>query len=94
MGQLPILVNDNKFLRRITVRAYCVEEAAQSVALAIFVKMIEASSKFNLKIWNEYVDSDEAPFDNMYSQVSFTVLYKDEEDRDAFINLINTGEFL
>lgn len=94
MGQLPILVSDNKFLRRINVRAYCVEEAAEKVALMIFIRMIEASSKFNLKIWNEYVEEDNSPFANMYSEVSFTVLYKDKEDRDKFVNLINSGDFL
>ena len=94
MGQLPIVVSENKLLRRINVRAYCDKKEAEKVAITIFVMMIMASSKFNLKLWNEYVEDEDSPFSNMYSEVSFTVLYKDEESKENFLNIINNGSFL
>lgn len=94
MGMIRMKIEDDKLLKRITIRAQCIDEESEKVAILLLCRSIEESPKFNVRVWNEYIEDDEKSGIPLYSTVSITVLYNDETAKNNFLEFIKNIHFL
>lgn len=88
MNTLIVKVDENDLIRSITTRVYCKNEFEKTIALSFAVRILEQAEFINVRECNEAVEEEYplpvyAPF-----KVSFSVLYKDEEARKKFLELL------
>ena len=83
-----IKVEEERLFHRITVRIAYFDEFSLVCALIFACYVIERAENLEVKLWDSYVE--EQMWNEIFMQnVSFSVLYKDDNARDNFLKLVS-----
>lgn len=92
MGAIICSVEENRLLRRITVRQFCKDEELKALAIVLAVVTLEKIEQMeDLKLYEgQYVENREnsSYFSRMPIEVSYSVLYRTDDAKKKLLKLI------
>ena len=88
MNYIILGIEEDKLIRNMIVRVLCANRAAYKVGILIAVHVLEEAEKIDVKPY--YVERVEKAIvhASMPYAISFSVLYKDKEAREKFIDIV------
>lgn len=84
---IVVRVEENRLMHWITVRAFCLDVHVERIAIGIAITMLDFASKVDVVPIASYVPEPTLT-QNAFSEVSFTVMYKNDEAREKFLKFI------